>query len=81
MGVVALASTNVVSVGYLYGPDYIPLTERWNGSKWRVIPSQTQGIFVFLYSAAAIPGTTQVWAVGNQEQTGDPSQPAVERSC
>ncbi|HYT30367.1 MAG TPA: hypothetical protein VEN82_06285 [Actinomycetota bacterium] len=79
--VVALSPTDVVAVGYVYGPDYTPLTERWDGSKWRVIPSETQGIFVFLYGAAAIPGTSQVWAVGNQEATGQPSQPSVERSC
>jgi hypothetical protein len=41
------------------------LTERHSASGWRVVPSPGRSGFNELSSAAAIPGTSHLWAVGN----------------
>jgi hypothetical protein len=46
-------------------PGGSPLSEHWNGSAWRVVPvPDPSSLQNLLTGAAAVPGTTRVWAVG-----------------
>jgi hypothetical protein len=66
-GVTFISASNVWVVGsYLSSGNLQTLTERWNGKKWSVIPSPnvgTQGSSFI--NAARVPGTKQIWAIGN----------------
>ena len=68
-GVAALSANNVVAVGTSYSStNSSALIERWNGSSWKLVASPTQS-WVQLNSVARVPGTSQLWAVGN-DSTG-----------
>jgi len=60
--VVPGASGGVWAVGGAHGHF---LTERHSASGWRVVPSPSRQGSNVLTSAAAIPGTSHLWAVGN----------------
>ena len=69
MGVAAISASNVVAVGTSYtSTTSSALIERWNGSSWKLVASPTQSQ-VQLNGMARIPGTSQLWAVGN-DSTG-----------
>jgi hypothetical protein len=56
------------------------LTEHWNGTRWRIVPSPNAGsAFNLLSSVAVIPHTHQLWAVGYSINSGGPAQTLVER--
>ncbi len=74
--VVALSANDVWAVGAatrsypLVGPTFI---EHWDGKQWRIVKSPNLGQTEnhYLYGAALIPGTNQIWTVGfyNNTQT------------
>ena len=67
-----ISSTNIWAVGsYNKGsPSDQTLTEQWNGTKWRVVASPNGGTDVnTLLSVARVPGTQNVWAVGDYFDT------------
>jgi len=76
--VVPGASGAVWAVGEAFG--YFPahhgpahahfLAERHSASGWRVVPTPTRGGFNELSSAAAIPGTSHLWKIGNGTTRG-----------
>ncbi len=69
MGVAAISANNVVAVGTSYtNGNSSALIERWNGSSWKLVASPMQSR-VQLSGVARIPGTSQLWAVGN-DSTG-----------
>jgi hypothetical protein len=45
-------------------------TERWDGSRWRVVPSPSLGHWEGFAGLAAVPGTHDLWAVGNSHTGG-----------
>ena len=70
--VVPGASGGVWAVGEAYGhftrgnpPHAHFLAERHSASGWQVVPTPTRGGYNELFSAAAIPGTSHLWAIGN----------------
>jgi hypothetical protein len=66
-GVTAFASNNAWAVGEYAGiSNQNPmLIEHWNGKKWSVVSGPKSSSTAILSSVARIPGTTSVWAVGN----------------
>ncbi len=69
MGVAAISASNVVAVGTSYtNGNSSALIERWNGSSWKLVASPTQSQ-VQLSGVVRIPGTSQLWVVGN-DSTG-----------
>lgn len=66
--VAAIAADNVWAVG-----DYVQtarggrrtLVEHYDGATWRVVPSPSPGTGDVLGHITAVPGTNQLWAVGN----------------
>jgi hypothetical protein len=56
------------------------LTEHWNGTSWRIVPSPNAGSAQnLLQTVAVIPHTSQLWAVGGSINGGGPSQTLIER--
>ena|SRR5579863_10418639 len=47
------------------------LTEQWNGTAWNVVPAPTVGTSSIFQSVAAIPGGSNVWAVGHSNNGGN----------
>jgi hypothetical protein len=48
------------------------LVEHWNGHAWQIIPAQNPGAVAnALYGVTCIPGTHQLWAVGNYLQSSE----------
>lgn len=85
LSMAAVSSTNVWVVGQYYNAadSLLPLTERWNGTSWKIVatpalPSVTESLF---YAAAHIPSTQQLWAVGYAMKGPRPAyeQPLIER--
>lgn len=66
-GVVARSSNDVWAVGYgVTVPTGISLAEHWNGNAWQVVSSpnpNAQGVNP-LTAVTAVPGSTNLWAVG-----------------
>lgn len=69
--VAEVSTTDVWAAGLAYDPalrDYVTLTEHWDGASWSIVPSPN-GSSVGrksneLIGLEAVPGSTQVWAVG-----------------
>lgn len=81
----ANGANEVWAVGQAFTPAdiYLPLTERWDGSAWKIIsnpslPGVTESL---LYSVAHVPGSKQFWAVGYALTGPRPAyeQPLIER--
>ncbi len=64
--VAAVSTNNVWAVGnYSTGDAYFsPVIEHWNGSKWSVVNGANAGNYNGLPGLAAVPGSTNLWAVG-----------------
>ena len=69
-GIAAVSASDIWAVGYYrtsldpYGP-YFTLIEHWNGSAWSIVTSPSPGSMASdLLAVARIPGTQEVWAVG-----------------
>jgi hypothetical protein len=52
-------------------PQYRTFTLHWNGASWSRVASPPTNAYSELYGVAAKPGTTHIWAVGNDD-TGAP---------
>jgi hypothetical protein len=52
-------------------PQYRTFTLHWNGTSWARVASPPTNAYSELYAVAAKPGTTHIWAVGNDD-TGAP---------
>ncbi|HEV2375041.1 MAG TPA: hypothetical protein VGS19_23135 [Streptosporangiaceae bacterium] len=82
-GTRAVAASNVWAVGSTGsgGNPVLTLTEHWDGTSWSVIPSPNpSAVGNVLFAVAPIPGTTQVWAVGEEGSANPgPFQTLVER--
>ncbi len=67
-GVTALAEDNAWAVG-TYKSTFNSLTktliEHWNGSSWGIVPSPNLDQAGWLKKVVAVPGSSQLWAVGN----------------
>jgi hypothetical protein len=77
VSVTALAANNVWGVGYYSDGNGFDesLTMHWNGSLWATIASpnvQTDINYNYLYGVAKIPGTSDLWAVGNNSPEACP---------
>jgi hypothetical protein len=74
------SASDVWAVGEQEGSDgkFETLVERWNGSKWTVVPSPNPGrTGNFLYGLDAV-SPDNVWAVGQQLNDQSPDQTLIE---
>jgi hypothetical protein len=77
-GIDALAASNVWAAGSSGGN--LSLTEHWDGTSWTVIPSPNPGSALdVLFAVARVPGTSQVWAVGEEGSSPPAFQALIER--
>ncbi len=78
-GVAAVSASNVWAVGYTSnsttGSSFQTLIMHWNGTRWSVVASPNPGTYDTLSAVAHVPGTYNLWAVGNKEST--PSAPTL----
>ena len=63
------SASDIYAVGFSFtGTASIPsLVEHYNGSTWSVMASPNPGQQNFLEGLARVPGTSQFWAVGNED--------------
>ena len=82
-GVTAIAPNNIWAVGeYAGSSNQNPmLIEHWNGKKWSVVSGPKSESTAILSSAARIPGTTSVWAVGNDATRTGPNKTLTVFYC
>ncbi len=85
-GVAAIASNAVWAVGSQNaGSGHLnqPLVERWDGAKWHIVsaPLPQDATTGQLTAVTHIPGTSQLWAVGDWSKYTVPTlpQPLIER--
>lgn len=85
LSMAAVATNNVWAVGQMNDTSNVilPLTERWDGTAWKIVPTPTlpdvtESLF---HAVARIPGTNQLWAVGYALKGPRPAygQPLIER--
>jgi hypothetical protein len=79
--VVALARDDAKAVGHVFrelrSPQLVSLTERWNGSDWRIRAGVNPGDNRNkLSSVARVPGSRTLWSVGYHS---DPARPLIAR--
>ncbi|GAC1383875.1 MAG: hypothetical protein NVSMB33_12020 [Ktedonobacteraceae bacterium] len=68
LGVTAISAINVVAVGVSYtNGDSSAIIERWNGTSWKFVANPKQPV-AELNASARLPGTSQLWAVGDFAQ-------------
>jgi len=62
---VALSPVSVMAVGtWLNGNTQDTLSQHWNGSMWRVVPSPSPAGYLNFLSGVAADGPRDLWAVG-----------------
>jgi hypothetical protein len=74
--VTAFATNNAWAVGYYTNANNTEqtLTEHWNGTSWSIVSSPNVGSDNnFLSSVTKVPGTSQVWSVGDHFSNGTES--------
>lgn len=79
-GVEAVSASDVWAVGFSYvGSTYSTMTENWNGTAWKVVPSPSPSgsSGAYLYAASAV-SASDVWAVG-YSSAGSTTSPLAER--
>lgn len=59
-----IAPHEVWAVGYRGLDRSHPISARWDGTRWRLVPIGLSGLQGGLEALTAIPGTAQLWAVG-----------------
>lgn len=81
-GVAIVSRKNAWAVGYSASTVTSvtsTLTEYWNGTRWRIVPSPSAGSAQNnLQAVAAVPHTHQLWAVGGFINTGGAPQTLIE---
>lgn len=83
-GVAAISANNVWAVGYYFTSSSSSpqtLIEHWDGTSWSIVSSPNAGIYNILLGVARVPGTTQLWAVGEyyNSLTNNVQQTLVEQ--
>jgi hypothetical protein len=79
-GVAAQAERSVWAVGFLYtSVGEFTLIEHWNGSSWRIVDSPNVGSSNLLNAVAPVPGTAQLWAVGEYFNSPSAGLSLIER--
>src|SRR5712692_934120 len=80
-GVAATSSTNAWAVGsYFNGTSFQTLVERWNGTRWKHVPSPTpEGSKDNVLFGVAATSSINAWAVGDYFNGTSHSQTLVER--
>ena len=58
-----------------------PLIEHWDGANWSIVSSPNPGAGSALSGITRVPGTSQLWAVGETEPTGGGYQTFIEFYC
>ncbi len=60
----------------------LTLTENWNGTKWIVVVSPNpSSYYSYLNGIGNVPGTKNVWTVGDTFSPGNPDQTLIEEYC
>ncbi len=79
-GVAAVSATNAWAVGNYTNSQGTSqaLIERWNGSKWNVVPGANPATNNYLFGVSGVPGSTHMWAVG-EYSNGNAGQPLTEK--
>lgn len=82
-GVDAISANNVWAVGYYSNSSNASpsqtLIEHWNGKIWSVVSSPSPGSANnLLFGVSRIPGTSQLWAVGDYNSGNAPNQTLTE---
>lgn len=73
MDISASSPSDAWAVGFEYRASlkhYVPTTQHWNGSTWDAVRSAINNKYVYegaMYSVAKVPGSSQVWAVGQPQ--------------
>ncbi|HKP54345.1 MAG TPA: S-layer homology domain-containing protein [Chloroflexia bacterium] len=63
-----VAANNVWAVGACNdGTRFVPLSERWNGSAWAIIPTPSFGTGDNALGGLAVVSATDIWAVGGYD--------------
>jgi hypothetical protein len=72
-GVKTFAATDAWAVGWYYEPTFTPeaLTLHWNGTAWSQVAAPGPGTAGNYLAAVAGVASTDVWAVGSYNNTGD----------
>ena len=72
--VAARAANDAWAVGFFVGPDRdkgrVMLTERWNGTTWRQVPTPHVARFDENLLAVSASSASEAWAVGSTNQAG-----------
>src|SRR5258707_11649263 len=78
--VTALSTTDALSVGQYAGADSVQrtLTEHWDGSQWKFVPSPNPGTQYNILQGVAGTSATDVWAVGYQSSASNATQALIE---
>lgn len=72
--VAVVSATDVWAVGYSYNNTtstsiFHTLIAQWNGTVWSIVSSSNPGVLNVLNGVARVPGSNQLWTVG-QDNTG-----------
>lgn len=67
LGVSAVSANNIWAVGDYTDPGFPQQTliEHWNGTKWKVVPSQNAGMSSNVLNGVAAISANNIWAVGS----------------
>ncbi|HLX39627.1 MAG TPA: hypothetical protein VKR42_03805 [Ktedonobacteraceae bacterium] len=76
LAVTAIATNDVWAVGES-GTQV--LVEQWNGTSWSTVTAPTPGVSGMFTSVAAIPGTSNVWAIGHYQNSNGKDQTLIEQ--
>ncbi len=74
--VTAFSASDIWAVGDAGGSS---LVEQWNGTSWNVVTSPNLGSIDILQSVTQVPGSSNLWAVGNYLNSGVGTQTLIEQ--
>lgn len=84
-GIAAISTTNIWAVGSYYNTNdnaFQNLIEQWNGANWNTVSNPSPGWFSMLQDVKRVPGTNQLWTVGEYIPTqGANQQTLIEFYC
>lgn len=81
-GVTAVSASNIWAVGYANSSsidDSQGLVEQWNGTSWSVVSGPTVGSSSYLEGVTQVPGSSNLWAVGNYLNSSAGTQTLIEQ--
>ena len=81
----AISANDVWAVGNYYDPasgNELTLIEQWNGTSWNIVSSPNVASATnVLFSVATIPGSSNLWSVGNYQPSSGPVQTLTAFYC